>query len=329
MKILISKPMSFPEAIEFPQGSELLLEDRKLSWHFERKWPKFKIGARLGRIYLARELFKRRRDFDLIITGMYGEYFALLQGLIKYRRKPHLLLDIEWYEKRRSILLTLAKKFMNKLIARGAYRISVFCQVEIENYSNYYGIDRNKFIWIPFCIDMDETELGVEENNYIFTGGMIQRDYETLFNAVKDIPINIMIAAPKDAISKKNISGNMVLMGVVDSKEYYSAMAKSKLVVLSLEPDIRRGQGVKTYVSAMRLGKAVIVNETEGARSYVVDGKTGLIVPPRDPIALKNAIEKLLYNDELRREISKNAYEYAKENFSTDRLTKELKKWMV
>lgn len=319
--------MSFPNNFGFPEGSHLLIDEKKVSWDFENKWPKF--GGRLGRIYLARELFKRRRDFDMIITGIYGEYFALLQGLVKFHRKPHLLLDIEWYEKRRSRILTLIKKVMNRLIARGAYRIGVFAEVDIEKYSNYYGIDKNKFIWFPYTTNLGERQFDVKEENYIFTGGRNQRDYETLIKAVKDIPVKLMIASPKEAISKNIISDNIVLMGVVDSSEYYSTMAKSKLVVLSVEPDIRRCQGIITYVSAMRLGKAVIVNETKGTRSYMVNGQTGLIVPPKDPIALKNAIEKLLHNDELRREISQNAYEYAKENFSTDRLRKELGKWIV
>jgi glycosyltransferase involved in cell wall biosynthesis len=327
MKILISKPMSFPKSFELPEGLDLFADESKLSWDFGKKWPR--IGSRLGRIYLARELFRRRKDYDLIITGMFGEYFALLQGLTNYRRKPHLLLDIEWREKRMSKLLTLAKRVMNQLIAKGSSKIGVFCEVEIENYSDYYGINKDKFIWFPFCTDVFGRKWDVEEKDYIFTGGRMQRDYETLIQAVEDTPIKVMVAAPRDAISRKIVPENIVLMGFVNAVEYYSIMAKSKFVVLSLEPGIRRGQGVTTYVSAMRLGKAVVINEGKASTSYIKDGKTGLIVPPRDPLALRNAIEKLFYNDKLRQEISQNAYQYAKEHFSTDRLTRELRKWMV
>jgi glycosyltransferase involved in cell wall biosynthesis len=326
MKIMISKPMSFPNSFELPKGLDLLAEESRLSWDFGKKWPR--IGGRLGRIYLAIKLLKARKHYDLIITGMFGEYFALLQGLIGYRRKPHLLLDIEWREKRRSKLLTLAKRVMNQLIAKGSYKIGVFCEVEVENYSDYYRINRDKFIWFPFCTDVYGRKWDVGEEDYIFSGGSMQRDYGTLIEAVKDIPIKVRIAAPKQAVRKEVASENIVPMGFVNSIEYYATMAKSKFVVLSLEPGIRRGPGVTTYVSAMRLGKAVIINEDKASISYIKDGKTGLIVPPKDAVALRNAIEKLLNNDELRREMSQNAYEYAKENFSTDRLTKELKKWM-
>jgi glycosyltransferase involved in cell wall biosynthesis len=100
--------------------------------------------------------------------------------------------------------------------------------------------------------------------------------YETLIRAIKSIRVKVLIAPAGHAIDKGIIPDNVVLMGVVDGKEYFSTIAKSKLLVLSLEPDISRGQGVSTYVAAMRLGKTVIVDETSGSRSYIENGRTGL-----------------------------------------------------
>lgn len=157
---------------------------------------------------------------------------------------------------------------------------------------------------------------------------MQQRDYETLFHAVKDIPIEVKIVAPTDKIDKRFIAKNMTLLGTLSSQEYYTAMAQSKLVVLSLEPNLRRSPGVITYVSAMKLGKAVIVNEIEGSKSYIMNGKTGVLVKPRDPEAMRNAIVTLLTNDELRKQIAHDAYSYAAEHFSKDRLINDLNKWV-
>lgn len=46
----------------------------------------------------------------------------------------------------------------------------------------------------------------------------------------------------------------------------------------------------------MRLGKPVIVTDPEGARDYIQDGETGLTVPPGDPQALRQALERLLHD---------------------------------
>jgi len=45
------------------------------------------------------------------------------------------------------------------------------------------------------------------------------------------------------------------------------------------------------------------------------DGKTGFIVPPKDSEALAEAIIKLLKDNELRKEMGKNAYKKRKKNF--------------
>jgi glycosyltransferase involved in cell wall biosynthesis len=74
----------------------------------------------------------------------------------------------------------------------------------------------------------------------------------------------------------------------------------------------------------MRLGKCVVVNDPRGARSYVADGKTGLIVPARDPAALRAALERVLEDSTLRQRLGENAREYAAERFSADRYAADL-----
>lgn len=265
----------------------------------------------------------------MVITGRYGEYFALFQGLVPFFRKDHLLLDIEWLgNDGQNRYLNHLKKIIKRFIARGAGRIGVFCEAEGRNYSAYYGIERSKFVWVPYCTDLETDDFDVREDDYIFTGGFEQRDWETFFHAVKDIPAEVRIAAPAGRMDRRFVSGNMTLLGVLSPRQYYEAMAKSKLVALSLEPDLRRCPGVTTYVSAMKLGKAVVVNETEGSGSYITGGKTGLVVRPRDPMAMRRAIETLLADDGLRRRIAHEARIYATEHFSNDSMAGYLDRWV-
>jgi glycosyltransferase involved in cell wall biosynthesis len=52
---------------------------------------------------------------------------------------------------------------------------------------------------------------------------------------------------------------------------------------------------------AMAHGRAVVACPVGGLRDLVVDGETGLFVPPGDVEALRAALEKLLADRELRR----------------------------
>jgi glycosyltransferase involved in cell wall biosynthesis len=53
-------------------------------------------------------------------------------------------------------------------------------------------------------------------------------------------------------------------------------------------------------LEAMAAGRAVVASSVGGLAELVVDGTTGLLVPPGDPTALKNAIQRLLADGELR-----------------------------
>jgi len=52
--------------------------------------------------------------------------------------------------------------------------------------------------------------------------------------------------------------------------------------------------GITTILEAMSMGKAVICTRTSGQTDAIVDGETGVYVPPADVEALRSAIERLL-----------------------------------
>ena len=325
LKILFSKPVTFRSSAPLPEDFELLADEASLSWGFGTKYPT-RISELVVRLYLLMALLRRRKDVDVVVTGRYGELFALFQGVFPRGRKVHILLDSEWPNRHYNRLRELLSILIHRGIARGVHKMQVFCRIEADNYASYFGIDRDKFVWIPYCTDLGDLALQTEEQDYLFTGGLHHRDYETLFYAVKDLPIDVYVAAPEHEIDKRLVSQNMRLLGISNHDEYFSTMARAKLVVLSLEPGIMRCPGVITYVTAMRMGKCVIVNETQGTQDYIIDGRTGVVVRERDPEALKNAITSLLSDAALRRQISGSAFAFAAEHFSISRYISDLNK---
>jgi glycosyltransferase involved in cell wall biosynthesis len=326
VRVLFSKPLTFKSERKLPDYFHLVATEAKLSFEFAKKYPLF-LSETLVRVYLAAIIYWRSNEKDIIVTGRYGEMFSLLQGFLPYKRRRKLiLLDIEWSKIHSSRIRYFLSKLIHRAIAKGANKVQVFCHAEADNYEKYYGLSRDKFVWVPYCTEIDDRLYEVKEENYIFSGGLQNRDYETLFKAVEGMRVPLYLAAPNDKVKMSNSHENIFLIGRVNKDEFFSKIARAKLVVLSLEPGLMRCPGVITYVSAMKLGKCVIVNEVNGSQSYIVNGITGIVVKEKDSYALRAAIEELLKNDLLRRNISQNAKEYATKEFGIKRYIQDLER---
>jgi glycosyltransferase involved in cell wall biosynthesis len=83
-----------------------------------------------------------------------------------------------------------------------------------------------------------------------------------------------------------------VTMGAKPYPELRALYARSRFVVIPLYPT-DTDNGVTVMTEAMAMGKAVICSRVEGQRDLLEDGVNGLLVPPRDPRALRRAIEHL------------------------------------
>ena len=88
-------------------------------------------------------------------------------------------------------------------------------------------------------------------------------------------------------------------------------------------PSYREGFGV-ACAEAMAHGKPVVASRVGGLLDLVVDGETGLVVEPGDVGGLRDAIERLLADRELRRRLGAAGRERAIERLSWPRVTAEL-----
>ncbi|NTV45648.1 MAG: glycosyltransferase family 4 protein, partial [Chlorobiales bacterium] len=80
-------------------------------------------------------------------------------------------------------------------------------------------------------------------------------------------------------------------------------------------------------MEAMAVGTAAVATDVNGARELMEDGKTGLIVPPKDPQALADAIEKLIDNPELRKTFGKNGIVRVQEYFTIPKMVDNLERY--
>ncbi|RME33051.1 MAG: glycosyltransferase family 1 protein [Gammaproteobacteria bacterium] len=111
--------------------------------------------------------------------------------------------------------------------------------------------------------------------------------------------------------------------GVVEhwgwQEEMTSVLARAHVVCL---PSYREGLP-KVLLEAAALGRALVATDVPGCREVVIDGQTGLLVPPRDPAALAQAIAQLVGTPALRRELGRAARVRVEREFSLERVIKE------
>jgi glycosyltransferase involved in cell wall biosynthesis len=106
-------------------------------------------------------------------------------------------------------------------------------------------------------------------------------------------------------------------VGFVPPRELGAYYDRAAVVVC---PSRREGYGVAAR-EAMAYGRPVVATAVGGLLDAVEDGVTGLRVPPRDPVALRSAIERLLGDGELRSALGASGREAARERFSSTAAT--------
>jgi glycosyltransferase involved in cell wall biosynthesis len=150
--------------------------------------------------------------------------------------------------------------------------------------------------------------------NGIVSVGSEARDYTTLVRAIESLDMNADIAVGGAVLRP---SGNVdALFGPIlrdaagaglpsrirvhqqlDAHQLRRLYQRARFVVVPLQ-NVEFDAGVTAIAEAMAMSKAVVVTRTRGQVDLVRDGENGLYVPPRDPAALRAAIQYLLDNPE-------------------------------
>lgn len=102
-------------------------------------------------------------------------------------------------------------------------------------------------------------------------------------------------------------------------KDPLSYMAKAAIF---LHPTYHEGFSV-ALVEASMLKRAIIATDVGGNPEIIIDGQTGLLIPPKDPAALAKAMLRLIEDPSLASRLGKNAYRQYTERFDFSKIVKE------
>jgi len=263
---------------------------------------------KLGYWPFVRQLLRLAKGADAIVlrgtSGFsegYVEAVAALMIKLRYRDPPLVLVsDASWditsqgLERR----LPAALRPLLPRLGRWAVHLAdgrhvVYCVLSTDEqrlFNQRWGIDGARVRFTPYFASLP-TQLvaSASDDGYIFAGGNTNRDYGLLVEAAEDLDFPVRIASSWKP--SRRLPDN-VTVNWLPHDDYNRAMAGASLVVVPLY-ETARSVGQQTYLSAMLLGKPVIVTDAPGVRDYLQPGETAHVVD-RDPVALRAAIDWVL-----------------------------------
>jgi glycosyltransferase involved in cell wall biosynthesis len=279
-----------------------------------RRW-----ADNLAGVTAALRLFARRGRCRGVVTdgGASGVLFAWLQALVPWGRKPHVMVDCNWYESPNPLQAWL-KGVRLRLAARSVKRFVVWASHEVEDYARAFGLPRARLEYVPFHTTLHDYAYEVRDEGYLFAGGNYERDYPTLVEAVRglDVPTWIATTLPEQ-LAGVALPGNVRVEGTT-AAGFRQALAAARLVVVPMRKGLLHSGGQQTCLNAMFLGKPTIAVGRKWAGDFITDGLDGLIVDYEDTAGLRRAVRWVLHNPEAARRLGERGRVRACE-FTTQR----------
>jgi glycosyltransferase involved in cell wall biosynthesis len=165
---------------------------------------------------------------------------------------------------------------------------------------------------IPSAVDLPERVAEPAEPPEVLFVGRLSAEKGILDLAAAADGMRLVVAG--DGPLRERVPG---ALGFVPHHELPPLYERAAVVAV---PSHREGFGV-ACAEAMAFGRPVVASAVGGLLDLVVDGETGLLVPPRDVGALREALERLLGDPELRRRFGAAARERVREHFSWPAVT--------
>lgn len=120
-----------------------------------------------------------------------------------------------------------------------------------------------------------------------------------------------------DAITRADldhaIEGGVTYLGALE--DVRSALAEAAVYVL---PSHYREGTPRSTLEALATGRAIVTTDAPGCRETVVDGVNGFLVPPRDAVALEQALERFVKEPDLIPAMGRASSELAREKYDVD-----------
>jgi len=288
-------------------------------WGLVGAYLKKRMGGRdttrLFSIYFTTFKHEGRGLLDGVVLSDYGlirkmKYFVLYNTVIRLLSyfEHKVIKDSDFilvhYHSTREILEKECKVIKNKFVYTPYYSVETFDKE--GEYAEEVECKTVSPLGLTVC--RQEARKGI---NYL-----LHAIKEIVYHYKKDIHFLIigsgdLLRANMELAKRLKIVDHVRFPGFVRNVEPY--LESADIFVL---PSIEEGSSAISLQEAMKYGLPIITTDCDGMPEDIIDGFSGLLVPPKNSSRLAEAIVRLLKEPHLRQVLGKNAKELYENKFS-------------
>lgn len=261
-------------------------------------------------------LARARRDRQQYVFTFECDWPSFLisavQTLFFLRRPRHVILQFIMRERTASAMSRVKYAVMRWCFA-SVYLCVCSARKECDYYAEAFGWPRSKLDYVPLHTDPDFLlRARADEEPFVLSAGRTFRDYPTLLAAFEGGRTPLTIVASPSSLGGATVPAGVTVTYDIPITQLVDLIARSTMVVVPLEErQISIGQSV--VLEAMTMGKPVIVTRVNGTVDYIEHMRTGILVPPGDPAAIRDAVDLLTRDADLRHRLGRAALEAIKQ----------------
>jgi glycosyltransferase involved in cell wall biosynthesis len=220
-------------------------------------------------------------------------------------------------------------------------KIHVLTAGEIEKYSDFFGVPKERFNFIPWPLHFDQQMSGdfpksndhesnhVKISNYVMTSGRANVDWETIFEVAEksDWPfVAVCNSLNLERVNRLNKNNRAIVLHDISAEEHGKYLKGATVYALCVS-ETNTGVGHIRLMNTIEHGVPVVASNVIGLEGYAVDGINSILVPPGDVNALKKAIDTLMNDAELRSQLVLSAGNFQQDRTFTNYIA-EIKKYI-
>jgi glycosyltransferase involved in cell wall biosynthesis len=186
---------------------------------------------------------------------------------------------------------------------------------DVSGYRHFWNIGPDRSGYVPFKANLRGKYMPQRrEGSYIVCFGQSCRDYDTYFAATQGLdavmPFRDLHILRQHGSKITFVPPHVrVIQNDGTQKDCARILEGAKIVAVPIRADNICSSSIGTYLNAMYLGRPCVLTSGPGVSDVLTD--QALIVPPGDARKLREAIQVLLTDDQLRFDLAGRGRRYA------------------
>lgn len=210
------------------------------------------------------------------------------------------------------------RRALYRLLYSNVDRLIFFSRNQLDIYHRELALPDHRLQFVPFGVDhiYFTPDPGQCVGREVLAVGRDRgRDWATLFKAVERTSVRVKLVCRESELIGLRVPSNVRVLGTVDRASYRALLAQAPVVVVpSRVCAYPTGQSVA--LEAMAMGRCCVITQTPALSDYLVPGQNSLAVPPNDPMALRDALQKAIDDEPLRTALGAGGRRCVEERFN-------------